>query len=394
MRLNENKFLIILAIVMLCCMLGILVFGTFWGISTVLFEDTLIEIIAKRIFLIDMAAAFILFIVFLFSMLLLSDKDTEHIVNMEEIPEEFEVLYTKLKEEVLDDFEKERSKISLWKKIELVLKIGFIASIFLYAFASVIFLLFDSIFLILVLAVTLGFFFVYKSNKKRVERFNRKYKEIVINQMIKNMGHTGLKFTAEDKEKEHIYSKLYASIFSLPQEEYSYYKNFIEGSYYKDLDINFTDMYLSKRTYGRNRFPHVYFSGYFGCLNFKKSLFNGFSISKKDIYMQKKFVRHTNNEYFDKHFSLASNNGRFKSGLIRDGIADVVARFYSSTNIKLEIMTRGEKIFFKIYSSSIFEPCFSNKNKYKEKIYTQYYFLNEFFILIEEIYDIIKNNCY
>lgn len=395
MRLNESKFFQILTITMLCCMLGVLVFGFFYAFASSVFDDTIIEVIAEKIFVFDMVIAFSLFLVFLFTVFLTANKKAEHVADLNEATEEFEELYNRLKEDGLNDLEQERKKLCIRKGIEKILKFGLVASIFSYAFLNMLVFVYINIYIPVSLFIIVAYFFIYKSNKKYVEKFEKDYKEIVLNSMIKNIGYKTLKFIPTSPEKEPIYDELYKSFYPSPQEDRTYYKNYIEGFMYNDLEIKFTDMYLSNVTHGRSRIPNVYFSGYFGYIEFKKSLFNGFSVVKKDTYKQKEIVRDTNNEFFDQYFTLKSNNERFKAGLIRDGIADAVARFYSSTNIELQIVTRGEKVIFKIFSSSIFEPSFSNNsNKYKEKIYTQYYFLNELFILIEEIYEIIKNNSY
>lgn len=392
MRLNESKFFQILTITMLCCVLGILVFGGFYGFAASAFKDTIIEVIAEKIFLFDLLLSCALFFIFLFTVLVTADKNAEHVVDLSEAPEEFEELYSRLKEDCLNDFERSRKKLWFRKILENILRVGVVASIFVYAMLdSVVYLLGFAV-IPVSLFVIIAFFFIYKSNKKYVEKFEKDYKEIVLNSMIKNMGYESLKFIPTSPEREPIYDELYKSLYPSPQDDRTDYKNYIEGRIYNDLEVKFTDMYLSKVAYGRSRIPNVYFSGYFGYIEFRKSLFNGFSIVKKDTYKQKEIIRDTNNEFFDQYFTLKSNNERFKAGLIRDGIADAVARFYSSTNVELQIVTRGEKVIFKIFSSSIFEPSVSNN--YKEKVYTQYYFLNELFILIEEIYEIIKNNSY
>ena len=54
MRLNESKFFQILTITMLCCVLGILVFGGIYGFAAAVFEDTIIELITEKIFLFDL----------------------------------------------------------------------------------------------------------------------------------------------------------------------------------------------------------------------------------------------------------------------------------------------------------------------------------------------------
>lgn len=392
MRLNENKFFQILTITMLCCVLGILVFGGVYGLAVSVFKDTIIEIIAEKIFFMDLLLSCVLFFVFLFTVLVNANKRAEHVADLSEAPEEFEELYNRLKEDCLNDFERARKKLWFRKLIENVLRIGLVSIIFIYVFLNMAVAVYVNIFIPVSLFVIIAYFFIYKSNKKYVEKFEKDYKEIVLNSMIKNMGYKTLKFIPRSPERESIFDELYKSLYPSPQDDRTDYKNYIEGRIYDDLEMKFTDMYLSKVTYGRIRIPNVYFSGYFGYIEFRKSQFNGFSIVKKDTYKQKEIVRDTNNEFFDQYFTLKSNNERFKAGIIRDGIADAVARFYSSTNIELQIVTRGEKVIFKILSSSIFEPSFSNN--YKEKIYTQYYFLNELFILIEEIYEIIKNNSY
>lgn len=392
MRLNENKFFQILTITMLCCVLGILVFGGFYGFAASVFEDTIIEVIAEKIFFFDLLLSCVLFFVFLFTVLVTANKKAEHVADLSEAPEEFEELYGRLKEDCLNDFEKSRKKLWFRKIIENILRVGVVASIFVYAILDTVVYVLGFAVIPVSLLVIIAYFFIYKSNKKYVANFEKEYKETVLNSMIKNMGYKTLKFIPTSPEKETVFDELYKSLYPSPQEDRTDYKNYIEGRIYDDLEMKFTDMYLSKVTYGRARIPNVYFSGYFGYVEFRKSLFNGFSIVKKDTYKQKEIVRDTNNEFFDQYFALKSNNERFKAGLIRDGIADAVARFYSSTNVELQIVTRGEKVIFKIFSSSIFEPSFSNN--YKEKVYTQYYFLNELFILIEEIYEIIKNNSY
>lgn len=392
MRLNESKFFQILTITMLCCVLGILVFGGIYGFAAAVFEDTIIELITEKIFLFDLLLSVVLFFVFLFIVMVNANKQAEHVADLNEASEEFEVLYEKLKEECLKDFERARKILWIRKIIEKVLQIGTVASIFMYAALMPVVYVARHVFIPLSLFVIIAFFFIYKSNKKYIANFEKEYKGTVLNAMIKNMGYNSIKFIPTSPERELVLDEMYKSLYPTPQNERIDYKNFIDGLLYSDLELKFTDMYLSKVTYGRSRIPNVYFSGYFGYMEFRRNIFNSFSIVKKGTYKQKEIVRDTNNEYFDKHFVLKSNNERFKAGLIRDGIADAVARFYSATNIELQITTRGEKVFFKIFSSSIFEPHFSNN--YKERVYTQYYFLNELFILIEEIYEIIKYNSY
>ncbi len=392
MRLNESKFFQILTIIMLCGMLGILVFGGFYAFAAEAFEDTIIEVIAQKVFLFDLTISVVLFFIFLFSAFLNIDKQAEHVADLNEATEEFENLYNKLKDDGLDLYEKERKKLRFRKTIENILKYCFVICIFIFAFFNFSVVTLRHIVAPLFYITLLGYIYIYNKNKKYITKFEEKYNEMIPNLIIKHLGHEKIKFTSICSEKEYEYDDLYEMLYPVPQNKKTYYKNFIEGLLYNDLEIKFTDMYLSKVTYGKGSVPNVFFSGYFGYMEFKKDLFNGFSIVKRDTYNQKEIIRETNNEFFDKYFTLKSNNERFKAGLIRDGIADAVARFYSSTNIAVQIETRGEKVIFKIFSSSIFEPSFS-KN-YKERIYTQYYFLNELFILIDEIYEIIKNNSY
>lgn len=391
MRLKENKFSKTLTIVMLYCALGILVLGGLYCLIFAIFENAVIKEIIEKIFLFHLLLSFGLFCVFLFEVYKTANKRAEHIEDLNEESEDFEELYNKLQEECLKDIERTRKILCFRKIIEKILQIGIAVSIVLYTALFVFVNSYMNIFAPITALVIFIYILNYKSNKKYEEKFESKYKECVINSIIKNIGYERLKFIPKESGSEPIFDELYKILYQSPREERSDYKNYIEGLIYNDLEMKFTDMYLSKAK-RKYIIPKVYFTGYFGFLEFRRILFNGFSITKKDTYKQKELIRETNNEVFDKYFILKSNNERFKAGIIRDGITDAVVRFYLSTNMDLEILTRGEKIIFKIFSGSIFEPSLS-KN-YKEKIYTQYYFLNEIFILIEDIYEIIKNNGY
>lgn len=392
MRLNENKFFLILTTIMLCGMLGILIFGGFYAIAASAFEDTIIEVIAQKIFLFDLTVSVVLFFIFLFSAFLNADKQAEHIADLNEATDEFKNLYNKLKEDGLDLYERERKKLRYRKTIENILKYCFVICMFIFTFFNFSYVVLRYIVVPLFYLTFFSYLYIYKKNKEYITMFEEKNNEIIPNLIIKHMGYEKVRFIPINSEKESEYDELYAKFYPMPQDKKIYYKNFIEGYMYNDLEVKLTDMYLAKKTYSKSMVQNVFFSGYFGYIEFKRDLFNSFSITRKDTYNQKEIIRETNNEFFDKYFSLKSNNERFKAGLIRDGIADAVARFYSSTNIDLQIETRGEMVVFKIFSSSIFEPTFSRN--YKERIYTQYYFLNELFVLIDEIYEIIKNNSY
>ena len=392
MRLNENKFFLILTTVMLCGMLGILIFGGFYAIAASAFEDTIIEVIAQKIFLFDLTVSVVLFFIFLFSAFLNADKQAEHIADLNEATDEFKNLYNKLKEDGLDLYERERKKLRYRKTIENILKYCFVICMFIFTFFNFSYVVSRYIVVPLFYLTFFSYLYIYKKNKEYITMFEEKNNEMIPNLIIKHMGYEKVRFIPINSEKESEYDELYAKLYPTPQDKKIYYKNFIEGYMYNDLEVKLTDMYLAKKTHSKSMMQNVFFSGYFGYIEFKRDLFNSFSITRKDTYNQKEIIRETNNEFFDKYFSLKSNNERFKAGLIRDGIADAVARFYSSTNIDLQIETRGEMVVFKIFSSSIFEPTFSRN--YKERIYTQYYFLNELFVLIDEIYEIIKNNSY
>lgn len=352
--------------------------------------------------LIIIIVCFILLITIMIAVLKLNSKNILNNINTDETLE-FETFYEKLvninNDELTDSMMEVKKENAKKKKVAgigcFIVDIILVVYTLVAAFSDYItYNGMSSILSAIIFGVITNIFIIVLVNlifSKKLKEYNKKYKEIIISQLISNF-YDCLEYFPNNAMPENEYKKL-------NYEYYDKYKSedYLEAKINAQYNIKMAEILTEevKETTdeegNRTTTTESIFHGIFSKITLEKRVIDELRIMRNgQLFFETKTKM--DSTLFEKYFDVKSSDRIVAMQLLTSDIMEDLINIQNKYGILFDIVIQNNEVYLRFYTGNMFEPGSFNGNILNKNLIQQYYFVMKFtYVLSNKMISIIND---
>lgn len=224
---------------------------------------------------------------------------------------------------------------------------------------------------------------------KNKNKYNLKYKEIVINKIMNNF-YDNLEYFPQKPMPEYIYKKC----------NYEYYDNYTSEDYFEaQIDNKYSIQMAEILTQEEETYKDsdgdtktrmiTKFCGLFGKIEMDKSINGELKIMQNGQIINKNRLNMDSSE-FEKYFDVQASNKIVGMQLLTSDVMEELMEFQNKTNMRYDIFINNNELYLRFHSGEMFEAGnLKNGVLDKEILKKYFYMLNFTYNLSKRVINII-----
>lgn len=350
-------------------MIGICIFS----IIMVLMIISLPEVSVKYLLFFAITFAVMITVIVFIIMSLSKKQNTNYKkhISLENIPPEFEKVYSELYSSHIASLEKMRKQVR-WRTIIEV--IAYIFAIVGYAFAKADdAIISNTVDTNIIIGGLIAFFFAIIFSYKNI-KYKKKYSENYKKEIIVNFIHllnNQLLYNPTDMNFIRAQNDYKIAEFDNKKFNRFYVDDFIEGNLDENIFLKMCDLHIQNHTgSGRNSHTEEIFQGLFSKTDCNKDINTVIKISKNKIKILNQENRvEMDSQEFEKYFDVYSENRLVAMQLLTSVIMELFVNFYKEYELEYEVVFKNNSIYMRFFTGPMFEPKIFGSSMDKQLLY-------------------------